>query len=133
MSSLRRVTYTRPIPADAVRVTHKGQPAVRIAGPDGKPLTAAVTANGTRCRVPSPKWYGQYTNGMGVTVRLPLSENKDAARVMLNDLVTRARLERAGVVDPTTAHRKTTLRTHADDWLAVLTSRGRSEEYVALK
>jgi hypothetical protein len=52
--------YTKPIPEGAERVTHKGLPAVRFRGPDG-------------------------TVG-----RVPLSENKAAAEILLNDLLRKA-------------------------------------------
>ncbi len=41
------------IPADAERCSSKGKPAVRFAGPDGKPVVAPLTKCGTRCRVKS--------------------------------------------------------------------------------
>ena len=40
MPRVFRQQYTRPIPPDAQRVIHKGKPAVRFKGPDGKPLVA---------------------------------------------------------------------------------------------
>ena len=65
MATIRRVYYTRPVPPDAVRVTVKGKPAVRFTGADGKPVTAPCVGDGSRCRVPSAKWYGQYKDAAG--------------------------------------------------------------------
>ncbi len=105
MASLRRVYYTRPIPLTAERVTHKNKPAVRFLGDDGKSIVAPITRNGKRCRVPSSKWYGQYTDSSGVVRRVPLSENKTAAQQMLHELVRQTEMEKVGITDPFRAHR----------------------------
>ena len=65
MPRIFRQQYTRPIPADAERVTaksKKGEPvaAVRFKGSDGKTIIAPVVMKGKgagrTCRVPSPNW-----------------------------------------------------------------------------
>ncbi len=112
MATIRRVYYTRPIPADAVRVTVKGKPAVRFTGDDGKPVVAPLTADGQRCRLPSAKWYGQYTDAAGTTRRVPLSENKTVAQQMLNELVRRVELEKVGITDPFRESRSKPLADH---------------------
>ena len=109
MAALVRQFYTKPIPADAVRVTHKNKPAVRTIGPDGKPIIAPLTKDGKRCRVPSAKWYGQFTDADGVIQRVPLSTNKAASQQMLNELVKNAELVRAGVRNEFTASASTPL------------------------
>ncbi len=133
MATIRRVYYTRPTPADAVRVTVKGKPAVRFPGPDGKSVTAPCVGDGSRCRVPSAKWYGQYTDANGKSCREPLSTHKDAARILLNEILKRVEMEKAGCKDPCREHRKAALNVHLADWLAVLTARGRDKEYTGLK
>jgi hypothetical protein len=87
MPRVFRQQYTRPIPPDAQRVTHKGKPAVRFRGADGKVTVAPLTQRGDRCRVPSPLWYGQYRDSDGAVQRVPLCENKVAAEQMLKELV----------------------------------------------
>ncbi len=131
MATLRRVYYTRPVPPDAVRITSKNKPAVRFSDADGKSITAPCV--GSRCRVASAKWYGQYTDANGKPCRVPLSPNKGAAQMMLNDLLQRVEMEKAGHTDPCREHRKTPLSVHLTDWLAVLTARGRGKEYTDLK
>ncbi len=54
MPRVFRQQYTRPIPDEAEYVTHKGKPAVRFKGPNGKPIIAFLTRKGDRCRVASP-------------------------------------------------------------------------------
>ena len=133
MATLRRVFYTRPTPPGAVRLMVKGKPAVRFPGPDGKPIIALCVGDGSRCRIASAKWYGQYTDATGKVCRVPLSANKDAARMMLNEITGRVEMEKAGHRDPCREHRKTPLTTHRDAWLAVLSARGREKGYTDLK
>lgn len=105
MARLFRQPYTKPIPPDAQRVTVKGKPHARFAE-DGKTVTAPLTKNGDRIRLLSAKWYGEYTDGDGITRRVPLANDKTAAGQMLADLVRKAELGKAGIVDPFEAHRK---------------------------
>jgi integrase len=79
------------------------------------------------------KWYGQYTDANGAVCRVPLSANKSAAQGMLAKLVEKVEFEKAGIRDPFEAHRKTTMAQHRDDWLKVLTARGRDKDYTDLK
>jgi hypothetical protein len=58
MARVFRKLYTRPIPPDAERVTHKGKPAVRFKGANGKTVIAFLTMKGDRHRRHSPYWYG---------------------------------------------------------------------------
>jgi integrase len=133
MATLRRVYYTRPVPLDAVRVTVKGKPSVRFLGPDGVPITAPLTNDGTRCRLPSAKWYGQYTDANGKLCREPLSTNKDAARLMLSELLKRVENEKAGIIDRFAEHRKKPLTDHLADWSKSLRSNANGAGYVVLK
>jgi integrase/recombinase XerD len=79
------------------------------------------------------KWYGQYTDAEGKQRRVPLSENKTAAQQMLNDLVRKAKLGKAGILDPFEEHRKRPLTEHLQDWKRVLESRNNTEDYITLK
>ena len=110
MPRVFRQQYTRPIPPNAERVTienKKGEPvpAVRFKGPDGKTITAPVVLKGQgagrTCRLRSPNWYGR-VNGERVT----LCTNKEAAEVMLADLLRKAALGKAGVTDRYEEHHK---------------------------
>jgi integrase len=76
------------------------------------------------------KWYGQFTDGGGVTRRVPLSANKAAAQQMLNDLVRRAELEKVGIRDPFADHRRRPLADHLADWERSLRAGGASDKHV---
>src|SRR5579859_2109443 len=79
------------------------------------------------------KWYGQYTDADGKRQRVPLSTNKGAAQQMLNEIVRRVEMERAGIRDRFAEHRRRPLGEHLKDWTASLKASGRGEDYIALK
>src|SRR5688572_13918111 len=133
MASLRRKFYSRPVPAGAVRTTHKGKPAVRFPGRDGKPVVAVLATDGENCRVPADKWYGRFVDADGRVREVPLSPNKAAAQQMLAGLVKRVELEKAGVKDPFADHNRRPLADHLADWEQVLTVRGNTPDYVRMK
>ncbi len=74
-----------------------------------------------------------YADGDGITRQVKLSSNKTAAQQILNVLVRKAELARAGLGDPFEEHRKTTLAKHLVDWEEVLLARKNTAEYVKLK
>jgi integrase len=127
MPRVFRQQYTRPIPPDAERITHKGKPAVRFKGADGKTVVAFLTRNGDRCRVPSPTWYG-WVGGEKVT----LCKNKTAAELMLAELIKKAELGRRGIGDPFEEQRSRPLSEHLADYRRELEARGSAPRYVDL-
>src|SRR4051812_31673526 len=80
-------------------------------GPDGLPCPEGTpgarysaarkvpkgTPGAQRKRIKSKKWYGRIP---GQRKDIPLSANKSAAQMILGEMVKRAELGRAGVVDP---------------------------------
>jgi integrase len=136
MPRVFRQQYTRPIPADAQRVTvtnKKGEKvvAVRFKGADGKTVTAPVTTKGKKagqhCRVPSPIWYGRVSGE-----RVPLCTNKAAAEIMLADLIRKAERGEAGMNDPFEKHNKRPLAEHVADYHRELEARGNATRYADL-
>src|SRR5262249_47275436 len=126
MPRVFRQQYTRPIPPDAERVTHKGIPAVRFRGPDGKTVTAPLTKAGDRCRVVSPVWYGHVPDpdAPDGRRRVALCENKAAAEMMLAELTKKAELGKVGIRDPYEKHRSRPLSEHLQDFRRELDARG---------
>lgn len=55
-------TYTAPVPEGAERAQAEGVSAVRFRR-KGRWVVAPLTADGTRCRVESPSWYGWVNGG----------------------------------------------------------------------
>jgi integrase len=122
---------TKPIPAGARIVEAKG--GVKLAkwtDAKGKERTALLTLDGTGIRVLSTKWYGEYRDADGRKIREPLSPNKDAAQLMLNERVREAEMGRAGVRDPFAAHSKRKLAEHLEDYGRHLAAKGDTPEHV---
>jgi integrase len=127
MPRVFRQQYTRPIPPDAERVTHKGRPAVRFKGTGGRTVVAFLTKKGDRYRMHSPKWYG-WVAGQAV----PLCTNKTAAELMLAELVKKAEMGQRGVADPFEEHHLRPLAEHLADYRRELEARGNAPRYVDL-
>ena len=155
--ALFRQQYTRPVPAGALVVPVACKRPLRIREADRAAhlphveqspdrTTASIwphvrlqenertvhyplTEDGTRYRRRSAKWYGQYTDGAGVTRRVPLTENKDAAKQLLAELVRTAALERAGVRSPEVQAAGRAVADHLADWQATLEAGGKGGKH----
>lgn len=132
MATLFKPTRPYPLPANPDTTDRDGKPHVRIRD-GGKAVLYPLTTDGAKYLKPSAKWYAKYRDAAGVVRVVPLSPSKDAARLMLTDVLKRVENEKAGVIDRTADHRERPLFTHLDDWLAGLRGNGRGPEYVALK
>ena len=131
MPTLRRATYTRDIPSDAVPCTARGKPAVRYTGRDGKPVVALLTADGGKCRVESNQWYARIKDATRVLKNVPLAVDKTAAQAMLGDMLRRVERERAGVVAPHEEHRRRPLADLLAEYKRHLLDRGNGKDHAA--
>jgi hypothetical protein len=61
--------------------------------------TTTDPSTGKTVRRKTTRWYGKYVDAEGVVRRVPLSANKTAAQQMLNELVKKAELGKAGIID----------------------------------
>jgi integrase len=91
---------------------------------DGKQVPAN-TPGAKKVRERSKKWYARINHR-----DVPLSANKSAAQIMCNDLVRKAELAKAGVVDPHEAGKKKPLLGHLRDYETALHAAGDTEEHV---
>jgi hypothetical protein len=132
MPHLRRVPYTKPIPAGAEIINRKGQLFARLKDRKGKTVEAPLSDDGTRIQLQSKKWYGEYRDADGVEQRVPLSHDKTAAGQLLADLVKQAELRKAGIMDPFEGYRKQPLADHLEDFAAALRARGDTTKHVQL-
>ena len=105
MATLIKPTKPYPLPAGAEIVDREGKPHVRLKE-NGKAVLFPLTKDGTKFLRPAAKWYGKYRDADGVIRLVPLSPSKDAARLMLSDLVKSVEGEKSGVIDTYTKHRK---------------------------
>ncbi len=130
MSNLRRIPYTKTIPADAQLVSRKGECFARFKDRQGRTIEAPLTGDGRRVRLLSRKWYGTYRGADGAEHCVPLSTDKTAAGQMLADLVRKAELKKANISDPFEAHRNRPLADHLAEWESSLLAGGASAKHV---
>src|SRR5262249_45196727 len=87
----------------------------------------AGTPGAKKVKKKSGKWYGRVP---GCKQPVPLSTNKVAAQQLLAELVRKAELARAGVVDPFERHRERPLSEHLDDYRRHLEAKGNCAEHI---
>ncbi len=132
MATVFKPTKPIPLPTDAEILTKNGTRFVRISE-DGKTQLCKLSKDGAKYLKPAAKWYGKYKDADGKLCLVPLSPNKDAAKLMLANLLRKVENEKAGIRDPFEAHRKKPLTEHLDVWEESLKSNGRESGYVTLK
>src|SRR5262249_60085316 len=98
MAPLYKPTRPYPLPDNPEIIDRNGKPHVRVKD-DGKAVLYPVTKDGTKYLKPAAKWYAQFTDADGIVRRKPLSPNKDAAKLMLADLLKKVENEKAGIRD----------------------------------
>src|ERR1700722_8814130 len=108
MASLFKPTKPIPLPPDAEVFTQKGERFVRIRD-DGKTIVCKVSKDGTKYLKPAAKWYGRYRDANGKPQKQPLSSNKDAAKVMLGNLLKKREKEKSGIRDCYADYRRASL------------------------
>jgi len=77
-----------------------------------KPIVVRDPKTGKQVKQKSRKWWGRYRDALGRDTRVPLANDKTAAQAMLNELVRRVELEKAGRLDPFEEHLKRPLDEH---------------------
>ena len=95
-----------------------------------KPIVVTDPKTGTKVKQKSRKWWGRYRDALGRDRRVPLANDKTAAQAMLNELVRRVELERAGRLDPFEDHLKTPLDVHIGAFERYLTNKGVTEKQI---
>jgi integrase len=100
---------------------------VRYLSRDGKQVPKG-TPGAKKTKEKSTKWYGRVP---GSPRAIPLSTNKSAAMIMLTELVKKAEMSKAGVVDPFEKHRRKPLSDHLADFVHKLEAGNNDPRYVA--
>jgi integrase len=99
----------------------------------GKLACYPLSEDGTHYHKPAAKWAADVRLADGRRKRVRFSSNRDAAAMMLADLLKRIEGEKAGVIDRTAEHQKRPLTAHIENWVASLRASGRGAEYIRLK
>jgi len=85
--------------------------------------------DGTTKKERSKKWYCEYRDGSGRTVREPLCADRKAAQAMLATKLKRAEHEQAGLIDRFDENRRKPLAAHLADFETSLKSRHCVEDH----
>ena len=120
MGSIRRKTYTKPLPNGAELFSRKGERFARWKDGQGKAKTAPVTTAGDgspRIVLTSRKWLAKFRDGEGLVVEVSTGcADKAAAEQRLRELERQAERIRAGYGTPAEAkavdHQKTPIAGH---------------------
>ncbi len=123
MPSLFRFDQTHRVPADAELVVRDGK----------RTRLFPLTKDGTCYLRPTVVWCAMVRGADGRRKPVRFSTDKDAAAVMLVDLLKDIERRKAGVIDRFADHRKTPLAVHLTAWRTSLSANDRSPEYVAEK
>ena len=132
MTTLFKPTRPYRLPPNPEIIHRENKPYLRVKD-RGKTAVYPLSEDGTQYLKPAAKWVADVRFADGTRKRVRLSSNRDAAAIMLAELLKGIENEKAGVFDRTAVHRKRPLTAHLDDWKASLNACGRDEEYIALK
>ncbi|HEX4611311.1 MAG TPA: helix-turn-helix domain-containing protein, partial [Urbifossiella sp.] len=132
MATLFKPSRAYLLPPGAEVTDRDGKPHVRIRE-KGKTAFYPLTGDGNQFLKPAAKWAAWVRHADGIRRRVYFSPNKDAAAVMLAELLKRVENEKSGVIDHTHTHRKRPLSAHLDDWFDSLRANGRDDTYIRLK
>ena len=130
MATLFKPDSSYDVPADAEIVRKDDASFVRIL--EGKRHALyRLSQDGRHYMKPAEKWAADVRLADGTRKRVRFSPNKDAAAVMLSELLKKIENEKAGIVDRFGEHRKRPLKAHLEDWKRSLEASGRPPKYIA--
>ena len=129
MATLFKPDRTYPLPSEAGIVVKDGLRFARIA--EGKRSAMyPLSKDGRHYLKPVEKWAADVRLADGTRKRFRFSASKDAAAVMLSELLKKIENEKAGIVDRYGGHRKRVLNGHLEDWKRSLEASGRPPKYI---
>ena len=138
MGSLRRKTFTRPLPENAELIQKKDQQFARWKDGSGKTRTAPTTTGrdgATRIVVESGKWLAKYRDASGIIREVATGcKDKGAAQSILAKLERRQELVRSEVIsaaeESVADHQATRLAEHLESYIRSLKAAGRSDRHI---
>ncbi len=129
MANIFKIKSTKPVPRSAEILTKAGQRFVRF-GRHGKQVLRPLTADGTRYREESTKWYVQYKDAEGTWRRVPGYTDKDATRQLAAELERKVERRQSGLSDAFDDHRARRLSDHLADFRRHLEAKANSAKHV---
>ena len=106
-------------------------PVIRYIDSEGQQVPKG-TAGAKRIREKSKTFRGRYRAADGKNRTVSLCDDQDAAETMFNEVVSRAKREARGDIDPFEDHRQRPLAEHVEAFRAFLESKGNTAAHVTL-
>lgn len=122
MASIRKPTYSAPIPEGAKIVERDGKRFARFTK-DGKAITAPLTKDGHKCRIACECWYARYKDENGKWQEVKGYTDRDATMDLAAELQRKAARRKQGLDDPCEDQLTRPLSQHVDDFEKVLSSK----------
>ena len=129
MATVKKGTYTRPIPESAKIIEKKGKKFARFKH-NGKMLDAPLTADGTKCRMETAEYYVRYKNSAGKWKREKAYTDHDASLSLAVKIEARIARQAEGLVDPFEKHTRCPILEHVDDFERHLEAKGDTWKHV---
>ena len=138
MGSIRKKTFTKPLPLNAEVVVVKGETFAKVKPPKGRAVTYPVTTGkdgSQRIVVTSATFVAKFRDGSGIIQEVSTNcRDEGAARSVLAELERRAEMVRSGVLtaaeDRIADHAATPLADHVSGWLTSLRASGNSVRHI---
>lgn len=92
--------------------------------------TAINPKTGEKVKKQAKKWYGQYFDAKGNRRRVVLSVNKTAAQQMLNEIVRKVELQKAGIHDPFAGQTVKPIAEHVEDFRKNMAAKDNTDKHV---
>ena len=127
MATLFKPTRPYPLPTNPEIVDRDGKPHIRIRE-KGKAVFYPLSDDETKYLKPAAKWAADVRFADGTRKRVRFSPNKDAAGLMLSELLKRIENEKAGIRDVYADHRKRTLADLLDEYQRHHQDRGNTDK-----
>lgn len=118
----------KPVPPRATILRAGGKPVARWKTRGGRVVTAELTADGKKCRAPSPVFWVEYRDAKGKRQRVPGSRIRAAAEHKMALIVVEVERQKGGLA-PTAGTTGDTLIGLATEYRAYLTDSGRTAKH----
>jgi acetyl esterase/lipase/integrase len=127
MATLFKPDRPYPLPENPEIVQKEGKPHIRIRE-NGKALLFPLTKDGNKYLKPANKWCADVRHADGAVKRVRFSPNRDAAAIMLSELIKRIENEKAGLIDPYAGECKSPLSKLLADYQQHQTDKGNTSK-----
>jgi hypothetical protein len=129
MATVKKGTYTRPVPDDAKIIEKKGKKFARFKH-NGRTVDAPLTADASECRIETAEYYIRYKDAAGKWQREKGYTDYDASVSLVLKIETRIARRAEGLTDPFEKHNRRPILEHVDDFERHIDDKGNTWKHV---